>query len=268
MLTRTQREIALKIYQSLQAREVVQLTGIRNGKTYSMSRLIDHCYTYESGAVLKPVLQRSQIGHSEDRKIAIIEHVAFPTRGDRCSVENLMRQILRAAGHKLHPHNCDAYTVRHDFMTILYDLTNAGYTMCLAIDNAELYPERIYTVLKEINELRYRGKNIGMGIVMSGLYEKMKTPYWWNELAVEIPVAKINGVDEIQQFLQTHYPAEAHLFKPSAIKQLQRAATTGIMRRSARVLVEDIRAEVSREIDELELGKEVDKLNKKYLAVA
>jgi hypothetical protein len=272
-LTIAQKGIINKAYESLKQREPVFLSGTRNGKTYSMYRLIEATDTMENRISRdEHKLTRSRRGdvikrHAEDPELVFLEHVRFP-RVDRMSTESVMRQVLQACGFPLSIRSMNVYEIRKAFVEALYAARESNEVYCLAIDNAENLPERAYTIIKEINELRHRGKDIGLSVAISGYYEKMKMPYWFHDMCHEIVVAKISDIADIRTFIENTYPAQAHLFGPAAIRQLQRCQTTGLMRKAIRQMVTDIQEGYAEEVKDLDLGKLVDKNNERYAIAA
>lgn len=223
-LTTNQKQHILEAHEALKNRGMVFLAGRENGKTRIATRLQE----------LKPVASGPgrftlRARHEEDNEIEFVTNI-FYGRSDKVTPYTFMRQILASQGIKP---GYGFWEVTKSFENMLVENYERGRVIALAIDNAELLPERTYTVLKMLNEMRRNKKDIGCAVLVSGRFEKMRMPIPFLKRCTEIQVGPITATSEIAQLIETHWPGEASGFTEEALRRVKSQCETTLEIREA-----------------------------------
>lgn len=261
-LSRSQRDVNERANTTLSERGIAFLSGMRNGKTVSLFGLLEGNMTAEE-YMSQPITFQRPVGKE---RLVFIEHVRFP-RSHSISAEGIMRLVLQALGKPRNVYYGNIYDVRKAFSDEMLTAQKNGTIFVLWIDNSENLPRKAYTVLKELNELRYHKKHVGLAVAMAGYSLATQAPTWFDQVCTEIMVTKLKG-DEIRDIIDDLYPKEKHLFSAVAIRTLEQCSSTGIMRKALRRMVEDIKKGYSDDVDTQELSKFITTENAKVALAA
>lgn len=257
---KTQKQIRSEVEAGLRGREIVALWGKPNGKTHTFWQVwLKYMIANEGKAEIKR-------NHDENFSVEILPNVK--PSGKQLRVESMKRQILESYGYRNARYMAD-FDVRKEFRKLLDRLYDARVIPCIAMDNAELMPERAYRILKELNEERTsKGKRGGVAVLLSGEFSKRKMPpnFWMH--CTEINIGKVTA-EEMQEFIANlvgaHY---AGGFKAPAIKRLLECSSSLEMRnlvvKAARDMSEGVLEDVGAE--QLDEYSESDSLKRHRLA--
>jgi hypothetical protein len=257
---RSQREIIRQATEEISDRGIVFFSGKRDGKTVSLYGLLEMHTTL---AEYLHEFPKFDVKPGEKR-LVFIEHVRFP-RSHAITAESVMRQILQAMGEPWHRYRGSIYDARSRFSEIMLEAAKKRIVYVLPIDNAENLPPRAYLVLKELNEMRFEKRHVGLGVAIAGNLVASRAPMWFLDMAREILVTKV-GAEEIADIIEELYPREKHMFSAQAIRELSRSATTGVLRKILREQIDDIRAGYTETADPKAISERTAKLNLVALA--
>lgn len=215
-LLANQKRIALEIQESVKNRERVFLSGRQNGKTRVFQRVQENILVKKGSTIqLTP-------RHEEDNTIEFVTDFAFP-RADAITPHCIMRQILGLYGLRI-PSGTSAVIRR--FRAMLEEFYETDRVLCLAIDNCELIPRKGFSILKYMNEFRYKQRDIGIALLLAGEYQKTRMPWEFLQSTREIPVGKVDAIEDVLQVIETHFPGWGSKFSGEELAKIQTYPTT------------------------------------------
>lgn len=257
---KTQKQIRSEVESGLRSREIVSLWGKPNGKTHTFWQVwLQHVIANEGKAEIKR-------NHAENFTVEILPNVKIG--GKNLRTDSMKRQILETYGYRNARWMSDI-DMRKEYRKLLDRLYDARIIPCIAMDNAELMPEKGYTILKELNEERTtKGKRGGVAVLLAGEFSKRKMPpnFWMH--CTEINIGKVTA-EEMTEFIAdlvgAHY---ASGFKAPAIKRLLECGSTLEMSRYIKLAAKDMSEGVLDEVGASQLDEysETDSLKRHRLA--
>jgi hypothetical protein len=209
---------AFEIQDAIKRRQIAFLSGRPNGKTHVYHRAQEQV-AVKSGSIyrLKP-----RDPHPEDNQIEFVTDIAFP-QSSRIIATTIMRQVIGLYGLRV-PQG--THMVIRRFRSLLEEFYHQDKILCIAFDNAELIPERGYSILKYMNEFRYKGLDIGTAVLLSGEYARMRMPYEFLKRTTEIPVGKLDAMEDVIALIETHFPGMRSMFTEQDLNVIQAYPTT------------------------------------------
>jgi len=243
-ITRSQTVLKDAAEESLRERKMVYLAGQPNGKTSIMWKIIGELAVDDKGSLIERIAPR----RAGDYEVMILPKVTLP-RSDRMTIQFLQRQILQACGDPT-AKTLPQYQLTDKYISLMEGLRARRVIACVAIDNAELLPEKAFTVLKAMHELQIKGEKVGISVLIAGRYGKIRMPGSFLQHCNEIQIGKISHDEEIRELIQTHFPTEVQNFSDPALRRITRHCETTLqVIRAARMAIAERRRLRDTEID-------------------
>lgn len=237
-----------EIEEGLRNREIVTLWGMQpNGKTHIYQRVWNALMIDIDGVDYT----RIRSHHPENPRLDILPNVEISGLSKHLTVEKIMRYIMQSYKYEKADHMAN-YELRREFKKLMRSLRELYVIPVLAMDNIELMPERGYSIIKSLNEMRIDGKPSGVAALLSGDFTRRKMPpnFWAH--CHEICVGKITFGEMAEFINQLVGPQYAMRFTPAAVEKLMSECSSTL--EMAKIIQRSARA--GREIDDKQITPE------------
>ncbi len=182
---------------------------------------------------------RAPYRHAENYHVEILPNVSLTSAG--LTKERVMRLIMQSYQVQSAAH-MRQYEMLYRFKKLMIQLEKSRIIPCIAMDNIELMRPVGYSILKDLNELRYGGKATGIACLLAGEFSKRKMKDTnFMQHCNEFNIGKVTAA-EMEEFISNIIgPYYAPRFKEAAVKQLLECQSTLEMARLVKRAFRDIK---------------------------